>query len=187
MSKLLFSFNAIHKAMGGVETEVQVYSDKIELKRKLKGVLAVTSKLPNETTVYYKDIASVIYNKPSIASSKIGWIELVGINRNSGGVVETKELKSGLTISNVNTVNSLNNPYCISFNKNKNEMEDYYLKIRETFEKYQEDNSSHIVQNVIEDKETALDKIKKLKELLDIGAINEQEYNEKKSELMKNI
>jgi membrane protease subunit (stomatin/prohibitin family) len=37
------------------------------------------------------------------------------------------------------------------------------------------------------EKETPMDKLKKLKELLDMGVINEEEFNQKKSKLMDQI
>lgn len=185
MGELLFNFKASHKAIGGIETDVAVYDDKIELKRKVTGVIALNTKLPAETIVYYDELRGVNYVKPSLTSGNVGWIELVGLSR-SQTVTQTVNVNGSL-ISNADIVNGMKNPYNIVFNRDKVEMEEYYKKIRETFEKYSAQNKRNgSVTNIIQD-ETALDKIKKLKDLLDMGAISQTEFEEKKNELMSNI
>ena len=185
MGQVLFSFKASHKAMGGIETDVEVFEDKIELKRKVSGVIAMNTKLPSVTTAYYDDLQGINYVKPTLSSGNIGWIELVGISQ-SGKVTQMVDVNRSM-INNVDIVNGLKNPYCIVFNKNKNEMEECYFKLKDIFDKYvAKARSAKGVTNIIQD-ETALDKIKKLKDLLDIGAISQEEFEEKKTNLMKNI
>ena len=185
MGELLFEFKASHKAMGGIETDVAVYDDKIELKRKVSGVIALNTKLPSETIAYYNELKGINYVKPNLASGNVGWIELVGVSRNQA-VTQTVNVNGSL-ISNADIVNGMKNPYNIVFNKNKAEMEDCYKKIKEAFEKYSvQQKNNQGVTNIILD-ETALDKIKKLKDLLDMGAISQEEFEKKKNELMKNI
>lgn len=185
MGQVLFSFKASHKAMGGIETDVEVYEDKIELKRKVSGVIAMNTKLPTVTTAYYEELKGINFVKPTLSSGNIGWIELVGISRDRN-VTQMVDVNKAL-ISNADIVNGLKNPYCIVFNKNKDEMEVCYLKIKDVFDKYVvKARSTRGVTNIIQD-ETSLDKIRKLKELLDIGAISQEEFEAKKIDLMKNI
>ena len=172
MANIIFSFKALHKALGGIETEVSVYDDRISLKRKISGVLALTVKLPSETTVFYNDLSAINLVEPS------------GIN---GGTMKTVDV-NGKVLNNVDTVNALGNPYCIVFNKDKNEMKDYFNKLRDAYQEYKskEKNSSTTIINQNQE-ESSLDKIKKLKDLLDIGAISQEEFDEKKKTLMNNI
>lgn len=185
MANIIFSFKALHKALGGIETEVSVYDDRISLKRKISGVLALTVKLPSETTVFYNDLSAINLVEPS-GINGIGWIELSGISIN-GGTMKTVDV-NGKVLNNVDTVNALGNPYCIVFNKDKNEMKDYFNKLRDAYQEYKskEKNSSTTIINQNQE-ESSLDKIKKLKDLLDIGAISQEEFDEKKKTLMNNI
>lgn len=185
MGKLLFEFKAVHKALGGIETDVAVYDNKIELKRKVSGVIAMNTKLPSETIAYYNDLMAINYVKPTLSSSNIGWIELVGISRDKN-VMETVDVNKAI-FSNVDTVNSLKNPYCIAFNKNKSEMEAFYNRMKDIFETYNAESKHAQGISAVVQSESSLDKIKKLKDLLDMGAISEAEFDEKKKELLNNI
>lgn len=181
----LFRFKALHKAMGGIETDVSVFDNKIELRRKVSGIIAMNTKLPSETIAYYKDLMAINFVRPSLSSGNIGWIELVGISRDKN-VTSTVDTNWKM-ISNVDTVNGLKNPYNIAFNKNHREMEGYYNRIKELFEEFISKNQN--VQNItnITSEESSLDKIKKLKDLLDLGAISQEEFDEKKQKLMDSI
>jgi hypothetical protein len=181
----LFRFKALHKAMGGIETDVFVFDNKIELRRKVSGIISMNTKLPTETIAYYKDLTAINFVRPSLSSGNIGWIELVGISRDKN-VTSTVDANWKM-ISNVDTVNGLKNPYNIAFNKNHREMEGYYNRIKELFEEFISQNQN--VQNItnITNEESALDKIKKLKELLDLGVISQEEFDEKKQKLMDSI
>jgi hypothetical protein len=37
----IFRFKALHKAMGGIETDAVIYDNKIELKRKISGIVSM--------------------------------------------------------------------------------------------------------------------------------------------------
>lgn len=181
----IFRFKALHKAMGGIETDVTVFDNKIELHRKVSGIISMNTKLPSETVAYYKDLEAVNFVKPSLAAGNIGWIELVGISRDKN-VMSTVDANMKL-ISNVDTVNGLKNPYNIAFNKNHREMESYYKRIKEVFEEFASNNQNIQGATNIINEESALDKIKKLKDLLDLGAISQEEFDEKKEKLMNGI
>ncbi|GFI31676.1 hypothetical protein IMSAGC013_03074 [Lachnospiraceae bacterium] len=56
----IFRFKAQHKAMGGIETDAVIYDNKIELKRKMSGIVSMNTKMPTETVVYYKDLMGLI-------------------------------------------------------------------------------------------------------------------------------
>lgn len=184
MDNLILSFKAAHKALGGIETDVLVYDDKIILKRKVSGIISMNVRLPAETTAYYSELAGINFVKPS-GLNGIGWIELVGIST-SGKTMKTVDV-NGKLINNVDSVNALGNPYCIAFNKDKSDMEKHYNRMKEIFNEYKANSSSGV--NIINaaQEESALDKIKKLKELLDVGAISQEEFDEKKNSLMNNI
>ena len=61
---------------------------------------------------------------------------------------ELKDIENALD-NNVDTVNALGNPYCIVFNKDKNEMKDYFNKLRDAYQEYKskEKNSSTTIIN----------------------------------------
>ncbi len=184
MENLLFSFKAMHKALGGIETEVSVFDNRVQLKRKISGVLSLTVKLPHETTVYYNDLSGINFVKP-MGMNGIGWIELSGISV-GGSAVKTVDVQ-GKMLNNVDVVNALGNPYCIVFNKDKKDMESHYNRVKGIFHEYKNKAGNGVnVINTVQD-ETALDKIKKLKDLLDAGAICQEEFDEKKRGLMDNI
>ena len=185
MGENLFNFKALHKALGGIETDASVFDDRISLKRKVSGVLALTVKLPSETTVFYSDLSAINFVSPT-GINGIGWIELSGVSTNSG-TMKTVDV-NGKMLNNVDTVNALGNPYCIVFNKDKKEMELCYNKLKDAYQEYKskEKGSSTTIINQSQE-ESSLDKIKKLKDLLDIGAISQEEFEEKKKTLMDNI
>lgn len=184
MEKFLFSFNAVHKAIGRIETEVSVFDSKVVMKRKISGVFSMTVKLPVETVVYFSDLSAVNFSASSGMTP--GWIELSGIST-AGGIVKAVNVK-GTMINNVDAVNALNNPYCIVFNKDKADMEINYGRLRDVFQEYKSKNAAggvNVINNIQE--ESGLDKIRKLKELLDLGAISQEEFDEKKKLLMNEI
>lgn len=185
MSKELLSFKATHKALGAIVTDVCVYEDRIFLKRKISGVLSLTVKLPSETTVYFKDISGVTFSKPTVTNS-IGWIELSGINSNAS-TMKTVDV-NGKVLSNVEQTNAMGNPYCIIFSKKeKDEIEEKYAELKRIFEEYKSNESNSVSVINCAPSESSLDKIKKLKELYDMGAISEEEFEKNKKELMQNL
>lgn len=184
MEKELFTFKAIHKALGAIETTVTVYDNKISMMRRLTGVLAMNVKLPSETTVYYRDLSGINFNKPTLINS-VGWIELSGVSGNTT-TMKTVDV-NGKMFSNVDTVSALGNPYCIVFSKQKGDMEESYLKVKKVFDEYKANESGAGIVNNIVQEESSLDKIKKLKELFDMGAISLDEYEEKKKVILSSI
>lgn len=186
MGNLLFSFNALHKGLGKIETEVLVYEDRVTLKKKVTGAFAMNTALPAEITAFYGDLSGINFSKATIMKP-VGLIELTGISANHG-TVKTVDVQGKIATNGVDIANALGNPYVIPFNKDKEAMEGKYNELRTVFEKYKANNSNGNV-NVINaaQEESALDKIKKLKELLDIGAITQEEFDAQKSELLKNI
>ena len=104
MEKELFAFKAVHKALGVIETTVTVYNNKITMVRRLTGVLAMNVKLPSETTVYYRDLSGMNFNKPTLINS-VGWIELSGVSGNTT-TMKTVDV-NGKMFSNVDTVSAL--------------------------------------------------------------------------------
>ncbi len=184
MSQELLNFKATHKALGAIVTDVCVYEDRVFLKRKISGVLSLTVKLPAETTIYFKDISSVNFSKPTALNS-IGWIELSGINSNTS-TLKTVDV-NGKALSNVEQTNAMGNPYCIVFNKEKTEMEEHYSELKQVFEEYKSKETNNVSVINCAPGESSLDKIKKLKELYDIGAISEEEFEKNKNALMQNL
>ena len=66
-------------------------------------------------------------------------------------------------------------------------MEENYLKLKKVFDEYKaNENGAGVVNNIVQE-ETTLDKIKKLKELLDMDAISLDEYEEKKKAFLGSI
>lgn len=98
----------------------------------------MNNKLPSETTVYYDDLSGMNFNKPTMLNN-VGWIELCGITRNSS-TLKTIDV-NGKMFNNADLVNTISNPYCIVFNKEKNEAEEFYTKLKKSFEEYKSSNS----------------------------------------------
>lgn len=179
MSNKIFEFKALHKTLGSIETDVIVYDDKVEMNRKVTGILATTVKLPTEKTVYFSDLETINYSDPTHISGKMEWIELVSNSHNSRVVRTVEAVGLGGDI----VVSAMNDPCCVFFSKNNKEMRNCYEKLRSIFNNYCE-NTSNKNESF---GESPLDKLKKLKELLDIGAINQEEFDKKKAEILSQI
>ena len=183
MESMLFCFTALHKPLGGsIKADVSVFENHLTIKRSVSGLIAMNTKLPSETTVYFNDLSGVNYIKPT-GIVGMGWIELSGINA-TGNVMRTVDV-NGKMFNNVDMANAVGNPYCIVFTKDKENMEIYYSKIKEAFQNYKNKANRNPVVTIQE--ESALDKIKKLQELLVIGAISQAEFDEKKAALLSNV
>ncbi len=186
MSKLIFEFNVEHKALGSIVSKISVYEERVEIERTISGVLRATVKLPTTTSVYFKDITGILHREPSFLSTgNMGYIEFSGIHRNTStiGTVNVK----GKIISNIEMTNAIQNPYCVVYSKDAKAVKENFKRLYEIFIKLKETNISTQNVQIVKNEESALDKIKKLKELLELGAITQAEFDEKKAVLMQKI
>jgi hypothetical protein len=184
VSNLVFEFVAEHKALGGIVSKVSVFEERVIIERKISGVFKATVHLPTTTTVFFKDISGIIHNEPSLRTTNIGWIEFSGVNR-GGATIGTVDV-NGKVINNIEITNAIKNPYCIVFNKDSKRLKDDFSRLYDVFVASKEkDTSGQNIQVVSE--ETPLDKIKKLKELLELGAITQEVFDEKKEKLLAQI
>lgn len=117
----------------------------------------------------------------------------------TSGFLDTKGLgcKSEFT-SNFNNIvnfelkNSLQGLKIKLSVKGDREIDDVYCQNRNEVEQFKTKFQSKLGEDpqpttVVQSNESNLDKIKKLKELLDMGVLNQQEFDEKKNELLKDI
>ena len=147
------------------------YEDRVVLSRKgLKGFMS--QGYAGDRTYYYKDITAVDYKKPSLMAN--GYLRII-----VGGIQDNNGKKVGLVGTTSDTMKDPNTLALRAFKKETaNKTEEFYNYI---MKKINESNSNQGSSN---SNNSAADEIKKYKELLDMGAITEEEYEAKKKELL---
>jgi hypothetical protein len=146
--------------LNGVNGQLELYADKVVIKR--KGALAKMTQgfFKGDKTIYLKQISG-IQVKPG-GTFVNGYIQFTL----PGGNESVKGINAATKDENT-----------VVFNKKDN---DLVQKIKAKIEELQASmNSGTVVQQV-----SAADEIKKFKELLDEGVITEEEFNQKKKQLL---
>ena len=148
------------------------YKDKIILSRKgLKGFLA--QGFSGDRTYYYKDITAIDFKKPTFWANGYLKILTAGIQDNN----KEKVNFSGITEETFKDPNTI---ALRAFDKKKSiEYEQFYTLLMQKIDETK--NSKNYSMN----SQSIADEIKKFKELLDIGAITQEEFDSKKKELLQ--
>lgn len=152
-------------------TTVKLYSDRIEIERTKQSFI---STLPPSTTVYFKDIKGINYRKYGLLSFDTSYISFAGLS---------PELSA-------TSGNPHQDPYGIIFFKGDFEKRrGDYNKMVAAYTSFRE-NASSIQSNISSNSpstESAMDKLKKLKELHSLGILTDAEYEEKRVKLISEI
>ncbi len=76
--------------------------------------------------------------------------------------------------------------YSIIFRKDNAQAEKYIQRIKEIYQEFKNNHTPNVVNNVVQE-ESAIEKLKKLKEIYDLNIITEEEYEEKRNKLLQEI
>jgi len=148
----------IYSIKGSEGRQIDVYEDKAVITCKPSfGALFSTVPFNNENTIYYKDCVGVQFKKSGFT---VGHLQL-----------ETPSSQKGLRADNSFIFESMK----VS-NDKMEEVYQYILKRVEAVKNEKDENSK--------EKLSVADEIKKFKELLDMGAITQDEFEQKKKELL---
>ena len=178
MSEVLLHFTIprFFTFFSNCETNVEVYPDCVDMKRKGK-----TGMFPIENTIYFSEVSSITFGKQGNDS----WITFVAPGNRGNGPVMATRMTSKLTVASGPSL-PLDDPNTIFFRKVAADVaESYYRKIQEIFTQYR--NHYLAAQAAIVQSESAVDTLKKLKELIDLGILSEAEYEEKRQKLLNEI
>ena len=142
---------------------IKIYKDKVIINVKTGiGSLITGNATDGEKTIYYRDVIGVQFKKSGVA---IGYLQL-----------ETASTSMNNRNNNFFNENSFTFDTTKVSNEKMEEVASYVKKQVETYK-----NMGAVQVNSF----SAADEIKKYKELLDIGAITQEEYDTKKKELLK--
>lgn len=185
MDDMMYSFQGDFKNLvSNYVWTVNVYEDHVKIIR--EGKLPKWTSLQKEVTIYFESVSSIVYGEgqgvPSI-------IFVVPGTENVLSSVQTTNISktfSVSTVSNSNLLNSgqFNNNYAVSTFKKDGRLKEEYEKLQQYFNKYKSQLHNFSSQNESVD---IYDKMKKLKELQQMGIITDLEYEEKRQILLKQI
>lgn len=181
MDNLKFEFSATSGYLyGKTIANVKVYHDRIVIDRDTK-----RANIPREMTILFEDVVSITYDEnksnawigfavdANLPNSQLKYPQLVQSIR-PGEIAIMPNVK----------VAPFDEPYAIVFPKNqKDDARAYYERLLVLSQSVQQ----HRKEVYTVDQESPLDKLKKLKELLDMGVLSETEYEQKKNELLQLI
>lgn len=161
------------------ESNVSVFSDKVLILRK-----GYTGKLPLESTIYFENTTAITFGH-----SFRSWISfsVPGAYQAQSNVVTA--IKPGQVVIGGNNPIPYNDPFSVVFgSSNSDYAETHYQKIQKIYDEYKKahHSSTSSVTNVVQ-QDGALDKIKKLRELYDLGILSTEEYEEKRLKLLNEI
>lgn len=148
---------------GGVGDKLTVFEDRIVIKH--KGALNFMAMgIHGDKTIYYSDLTSIQYKAGGILAGHIQF-SLLGGNESRGGVLSAA--------SDENT---------ITFNANKNaEAQKICDYLNNKLKEIKNAKNTPVIQTA---QLSAADELKQFKDLLDIGAITQEEFDAKKKQLL---
>lgn len=155
------------KATNGI---LLVYEDRVEISRKT--VFGFASQgIKGDRVIFYKDITSVEYKKPTIWANGYMQFIIAGTTHQNASV--------GILGSSLESLKDPNTIILRAFNKETPELSDKAYKI--IMEKMV---NSKQQSNVQSPQLSAADELRKFKSLYDDGIINQEEFDTKKKELL---
>ncbi len=154
---------AVYSINGVRGRHLNVYEDRVVITTKVTlGSILTKNATDGEKTIYYVDCTGVQFKESKFT---IGYIQL----ETSGAIMNNMQ-------DNFFNENSFTFNTTVTSNEHMREVYDYIQKRVKEHKK---------VQSIRPQQLSAADEIKKFKELLDIGAITEEEYNAKKKQLLE--
>lgn len=160
---------------GKMHSEVTIYEERIEIVRDTKW------KVAPKTILYYEDITSIVHKKGGFAVGE-QWISfsVPGVNPRYMRTADmgTTYIDLGIDQAPWTDENS------IIFRKDNNEVTKYFEKIQEVYGNYKRNKRND---NIKVTDESSMDRLRKLKELYDLGILDKTEYEEKRTKLVQDI
>lgn len=159
---------------------VYVFQDRVVINRlgKLNG-------LPGDVTIYFRDVTSIQY-----ASAQMGMrprISLTVPGSAMGSTTMAAPMTKNLTVASTN-VNHYDDPCSIIFPLDPSEEAKKYCEmIKQYYNEYKANEQVPLQVATIIQQESAVDKLKKLKELKDMGILSDSEYEEKRQKLLYEV
>lgn len=162
--------NEVLMKIEGQNGSATAYEDRIVISRNgFKSFIA--QGMAGDRTYFYKDITSVDFRKPTLLAN--GYLKIL-----TGGIQDDNSKKVNLMGTTKAAFNDPNTLALRAFKKETaNTYEDFYKLIMDKINNSKNNNSNNFNSSVA-------DEIKKFKELLDMGAITEEEFETKKKELL---
>lgn len=148
-----------------------------------------------ENTIYFDDVTSVVYGTLDIIGGYIdSWIVfIVPGAQSTNGTMSTANITGNFSLSSMTTANVATDPQWENTHavirrdkKGKETLKPSFEIIREQYNKYKQGQRKTVVLQST-NPESAYDKLKKLKELQEMGIISSEEYEEKRKILLADL
>lgn len=179
MSEVLYQFSTkIMVLTGSFKTDVLVYEDHIDIMREGRTVL------PKESTVFFETASTITHGyhvRPYIT------FVVPGSQINSSQVVAALNPSQAMFATAVPQL-PYNDPFSVVGATNeKVQFEEHFNAIKSIFDKYKGLHARRELSQPVAEQDGPIDKLKKLKELADLGIISDSEYEEKRRKLLDQI
>ena len=163
-------------ARGKMHAEVKVFADRVEIKRDTKW------KVAKQTTIYFDSVTAISHKMSKGLLQSEQWITFAvpGVRQYMVVAVEP-----GTYVTN-SQMAPFDDEYSIIFRKDNAQAEKYIRRIQEIYQEFKNNHTPSAVNNVVQG-ESAIEKLKKLKEIYDLNIITEEEYEEKRNKLLQEI
>ena len=158
-----------------MHAEVKVFADRVEIKRDTKW------KVAKQTTIYFDSVTAISHKMSKGLLQSEQWITFAvpGVRQDMVVAVEP-----GTYVTN-SQMAPFDDEYSIIFRKDNAQAEKYIRRIQEIYQEFKNNHTPSAVNNVVQG-ESAIEKLKKLKEIYDLNIITE-EYEEKRNKLLQEI
>ena len=162
------------------ESNVSVYDDKVVIERTGK-----TGGLPSDSTIYFRDATAVSWGE-AVGRSWITF-SVPGVVTRAQQVVTA--VRPGQIAFAPGPYIPYDDPFSVVFGlREEYESENNYQKIKKLFDAYKAKAAEQsAVSNTMIYQDSVMDKLRKLKELKDMGILNGEEYEEKRVKLLSEI
>ena len=169
-------------SLKGINGVIRVYEDRAVLTKKdFAKLFDTTSSLGGDKTYFFEDLKSVNFKKPTSLSSGYIQLNLAG----DSSVTPTSKLSLFSLTDHIATKETFADESTLVFpssNKKKaGEIENLYFLILEKMKEYRENKKDETTRTV-----SAADEILKLQNLLESGAITDEEFKQLKQNLINN-
>lgn len=171
-----FTGKSIWTLFDSYTTTVKVFFDHVEVVKEGR-----TGDVPPTFTIFFEHLISVnCYKSFDYPGAWLSFSTMGGAQGGQSiGMVNVGKFAIGSAIAN-----PWSDPYSINFKRSNYEsVQSFAEEINSVFNLYRKHKSNLVVK----ESESALDKLKKLKELLELGILSQAEYEEKKQKLMSEI
>lgn len=162
---------------------VRVYDNRVTIKR--SGVLRPG--LQENTTVYFEDVSSIKYGQSKEGCS-IRFI-MSNLQDDAGSLTMVHKVGKNNAVAFSGSGSEILTPNNISYYlaDKGDRLKSYYNEILNIYNKYRNEKSRVGSEKMVIMQESSLDKLKKLKELYDLGILSKTEYEEKRQKMLNEL